>query len=312
MVSDNHFIFFDENNPFIKNLNLEESEALEGDLKPEEMLVALKNMKNGKSPGLDGFTTEYYKYFWSDLKYLAVRSFNQTYTIGYLSVSQRQGVITCLPKEGKSKCYLKIWRPISLLNVDYKSCASAIALRFKKILTYLISDTQMGFMKERFIGECTRLICDIIEKCDESNIPGVLILLDFEKAFDSVEWNFICKSLEFLGFGPSIIHWFETFYQNSESCVLNNGHLSRHFKVERGDRQGDRQGDPLSPYLFILSVELFNAAIKFHPNINGIKIDDSEFLISLYADDSTLILEDDTQSLNHALEVHVVELFMCI
>jgi hypothetical protein len=161
----------------------------------------------------------------------------------------------------------------------------------------------MGFMKGRFIGECTRLICDIIEKCDESNISGVLILLDFEKAFDSVEWKFIRKSLEFLGFGPSIIHWFETFYHNSESCVLNNGHLSKRFRIERGDRQGD----PLSPYLFILSVELLSAAIKFHPNINGIQIDNSEFLISQYADESTLILEDDTLSLNHALEV--VELF---
>ena len=213
MVSDNHFIFFDENNPFIKKLNLEESE------------------------------------------------------------------------------------------VDYKICASAIALRFIKVLTYLISDTQMGFIKGRFIGECTRLICYIIEKCDENNIPGVLILLDFEKAFDSVEWNFICKSLEFLGFGPSIIHCFETFYHNSESCVLNNVHLSKRFKIERGDRHQD----PVSSYSFILSVELLSAAIKFHPNINGIHIDDSEFLISQYADDSTLILEDDTQSLNQALEV--VELF---
>jgi hypothetical protein len=135
--------------------------------------------------------------------------------------------------------------------VDYKICASAIALRFRKVLTYLISDTQMGFMKGRFIGECTRLICDIIEKCDENNIPGVLILLDFgKKTFDSVEWNFIRKSLEFLGFGPSIIHWFETFYHNSESCVLNNEHLSKRFKIERGDCQRDS----LSPYLFIYFV----------------------------------------------------------
>jgi hypothetical protein len=63
-------------------LNLEESKALEGDIKPEEMLVALKNMNNGKSPGLDGFTTEFYKCFWSDVKYFAVRSFNQAYTRG--------------------------------------------------------------------------------------------------------------------------------------------------------------------------------------------------------------------------------------
>ena len=97
-------------------MNLEESEALEGDIKPEEMLVALTNMNNGKSQGLEGFTTEFYNRFWSDLKYFGVRSFNQAYTRSYLSVSQRHWVITCLPKERKSKCYTKNWRPISLLN----------------------------------------------------------------------------------------------------------------------------------------------------------------------------------------------------
>ena len=84
------------------------------------------------------------------------------------------------------------------------------------------------------------------------------------------------QTLEFLGFDPSIIHWFETFYHNSESCVLNNGHLSKRFKIVRGDRQKK----PLSPYLFILSFELLSAAIKFHPNINGIQIDDSEFFFN--------------------------------
>jgi hypothetical protein len=75
-----------------------------------------KYLQNGKSPGLGGFTTELYKFFWSDLKYFAVRSFNQAYTRGYLSVSQRQGVITCLPKEGKSKFYLKKLAPLSILK----------------------------------------------------------------------------------------------------------------------------------------------------------------------------------------------------
>ena len=116
----------------------------------------------------------------------------------------------------------------------------------------------MGFMNGRFIGECTRLICDIIEKCDENNIPGVLILLDFEKAFDSVEWNFIRKSLEFLGFGPSIIHCFETFYHNSESCALNNGHLSKRFKIERGDRQ-----KPLYPHIYLFC-QLNYPALQLH------------------------------------------------
>jgi hypothetical protein len=78
------------------------------------------------------------------------------------------------------------------------------------------------------------------------NITGVLILLDFEKAFDSVEWNFIRKSLEFLGFGPSIIHWFETFYHNSETCVLNNGHLSKRFKIERGSVK-----ESLYPHMYL-------------------------------------------------------------
>ena len=65
----------------------------------------------------------------------------------------------------------------------------------------IVSETQTGFMKGRYIGECSRLICDLIDKCDEAEIPGLLILLDFEKAFDSIEWPFICKSLQCFGFG---------------------------------------------------------------------------------------------------------------
>jgi hypothetical protein len=76
----------------------------------------------------------------------------------------------------------------------------------------IISETQVlevGFMKGRYIGECTRLVCVLIDRCEDEEIPGLLILLDFEKAFDSLEWSFISKSLEFFGFGESIIYWFQ-------------------------------------------------------------------------------------------------------
>ena len=79
----------------------------------------------------------------------------------------------------------------------------------------IISETQVlevGFMKGRHIGECTRLVCDLIDRCEDEEMPGLLILLDFEKAFDSLEWSFISKSLEFFGFGESIIYWFQTLY----------------------------------------------------------------------------------------------------
>ena len=136
-------------------------------------------------------------------------------------------------------------------------------------------------MKGRYIGECTRLVCDLIDRCEDEEIPGLLIHLDFEKAFDSLEWSIISKSLEVFGFGESIIYWFQTLYKNVESCIQNNGHLSERFVV----RRGVRQRDPLSPYLFIIAVELLSAALKFNPKIKGISINNSEFLISQYADD---------------------------
>jgi hypothetical protein len=117
--------FFDDNNPYISKLGQDKKLNLEGELTPQETLFALKLMKNGKSPGMNGFTTEFYKFFW-------IRSFNHGYEKGHLSVTQRQGVITCLPKEGKSKFYIKNWRPISLFNVDYKICSSSMEQRLKK------------------------------------------------------------------------------------------------------------------------------------------------------------------------------------
>ena len=240
---------------------------------------------------------EFYKFFWKDLQFFLLKSYQETYECGCFSVSQRRGIITCIPKEGKSKFYIKNWRPITLLNCDIKIASAALANRIKPILQDLISDTQKGFLKGRYIGECTRTILDILHRAEEEDIPGLLLLLDFEKAFDTVEWSFIQKTLQFFNFGDSFCHWVKTLYFDISSCVSNNGHCSDFFKLERGVRQGD----PLSPYLFILVIELLSARIKLDPNINGIKFDNSEYLISQYADDSSLILDDSVQSLDQTL-----------
>ena len=254
-------------------------------------------MNNGKSPGLDGYTVEFYKIFWTDLKVFLLRSINQSFRDQEMSISQRQGLIKCIPKQGKSKLNLKNWRPITLLNVDYKIASSCIANRIKQSLVDIISPSQAGFVKGRYIGECTRIINDIIEKSEENNQSGILLMLDFEKAFDSIEWPFIEKSLRFFGFNDFIVNCFKSLYAHISASVENNGHLSTFFQVTRGVRQGD----PLSPYIFIICIELLSAAIKYDPDVKGIILNNSEYLISQYADDSTLMLDDDARSLAKSL-----------
>ena len=112
---------------------------------------------------------------------------------------QIRGLITLVPKKNKPAKLLKNWRPINLLNCDYKIAAKSIANRMKKILPKIINNDQTGFLKDRFIGENIRLIDSIINKNYYTNteqIPGLLLFIDFEKAFDTIEWSFIEKTFE--------------------------------------------------------------------------------------------------------------------
>ena len=115
-----------------------------------------------------------------------------------------------------------------------------------------------------------------------------MIFIDFEKAFDSVEWDFLLYCLKSFNFGPNFIHWVKTFYRNIQSCVINNGLSSEYFKLERGVRQGDL----LSPYLFVVTIETLAIAIRQNKDIKGISFGSEETKILQYADDTTAILAD--------------------
>lgn len=177
----------------VNKLNNTMVEKLEGKITYIEALNAIKNMKNDKSPGPDGFTTEFYKFFWKDISHFWLMSANEGFEKGMLSTTQKLGIISIIPKDDKCREYLKNWRPISLLNVSYKLISACIANRLKQVLNHIINENQKGFLKGRFIGENTRFVYDIIQESNIRQIPGVLLLIDFEKAFDSISWSFMYK-----------------------------------------------------------------------------------------------------------------------
>ena len=147
---------------------------------------------------------------------------------------------------------LSNWRPITLLNVDYKILARAIVKRIEAKLPKLVHPDQTGFVKGRCIGQNVRLLNDLMEFTESNQLPDILLFIDFEKAFDTLEWPFIQHALKFFNFGPNIRKWISVLYNDVESGVINGGYMTSYFRVSRGVRQGC----PLSPLLFILCVEM--------------------------------------------------------
>ena len=214
-----------------------------------------------------------------------------------MSSSLRQCVISCLPKGDKPRQFLKNWRPISLLSVVYKIASSALATRLRSILHKLISNSQSGFMQGRFIGENTRLIYDIMHYANKYDIDGLLVLIDFQKAFDSVSWSFMQNTLKFFGFKEQFCQWIKILDTNIKASVQQCGVLSETFNIERGCRQGD----PISSFLFLLCAEIMFLMVSNNVSLKGITIDGVEYTISEIADDTTLILDGTKTSLLTAL-----------
>ena len=271
----------------IHKLSEESRSFCEGKMTNAECYNALKELKLNKSPGNDGFTAEFYCTFWPALGGMLVGALNEAFDRGELSSSQKQGVITLIEKEGKDNLQIKNYRPITLLNVDYKILSKVLAKRIKEVLGEIIHFDQVGYIKNRNIGEAVRLIDDMFFHSLNRTI-GFLAAIDFEKAFDSISHNFLLHVLKVFGFGDNFCTWIKILYNNIRSCVMNGGHSTGYFDIKRGVRQGD----PLSPYLFVLAIEILTLCIRNDNNIKGIKLGQSEIKQVLYADDITLFLQD--------------------
>lgn len=195
-------------------------------------------MKANKSPGLDGLTVEFYNKFWHLIGQLVVNSLNTGFLREELSYTQKQSIFSLIFKKGDAD-NLENWRPISLLNTDYKIAAKILSNRLQSVLPHIISQDQQGYIKNRNISFNIRQIQDVIDFINTSEMKneGIILFLDFKKAFDTVKWPFMISTLEKFGFKENFIKWIKTLYKNANACIANNGWISDHFYISQGVRQ---------------------------------------------------------------------------
>ena len=283
------FIFLDPANQI--QVNDDDRTNLNMNISEIELLSALKNSKNGSSPGIDGLSSEVYKFFWPDIKTPLLDCIRFSFETGKLCDTQNQGMLCLLYKgKGTNREIISNWRPIALTNFDYKLLAKVLARRLVVALKTIIDADQHAFMKGRCISNMLREIDDIIELGKSEKSANIILSIDYAKAFDTLSKKAILNALMYFDFGNNFIRWIEILLKERESCIRNGGYLSYFFQMERGVRQGC----PISPLLFILTVELFSRNIRSDKKIHGIYIDGCTrpVKIKTYADDTTLFLRD--------------------
>ena len=270
--------------------------TMEGMLTTDELTHCLfKIMKGASSPGLDGFTVNHIRVFWEDLKILTTNALNASFG-NTLTPTLRKAIVKLLRKGTKDPTLAGNYRPISLLSIFYKLASCAITQRIKPAVESIIGRQQKAYIKHNNIGSCIINLINLIRHTIKNKKSGLILLIDFRKAFDSISHTFIHNTLKSLGFGPDIITWINTFLKNRDAQILIGGHLTDSINLE----QGVPQGDIISPYLFILMVEILLIKITSTKNITGITYASKESRAETFADDTTLFMERNEANLRNA------------
>lgn len=268
---------------------------------PRDFHLALKELNNNKSPGSDGLTPEFYRAFWDLLHLQFYDSIMFSLDKGVLSQEQRTGIVTLIPKKGQDRLLLNNWRPITLLNTDFKIFSKALANRLQSCIQDVVEPDQTGFIRGRTIGTNLTNIQMVIDHTKVASSNGLLLAVDYAKAFDTIRWDLIHHAFQIFGFGDYISTAVKILFKDIKTCVSNNGFSSDYFYPSRGIRQGCCS----SPSIFVIAVELLAFMVRQSPNIRGISLTHRQIKISQYADDATFFIRDFTalQDLIHLLRV---------
>ena len=274
-----------------KTLGQADRELCERAISLAELTESINSLSLNKSPGPDGFPVEFYKCFWDPLGPLLLRVANQCFQSNSLCDSMKGSATRLLFKKRGDRRDLKNWRPISLLNVDYKIISKVITTRLSCVLDTIVDPGQTCSVPGRSIVYNNVLLRDILDYIERTDETAILVSLDQEKAFDRVDRGFLMDLLERYGFGKNFCRWVSTFYNGAYMRIIINDRLSDEVPL----RRGVRQGDPLSPLLYILCVEVLANLIRESNAVKGFLLPGAHgryTKVRQYADDTTTILKD--------------------
>ncbi|GJV60665.1 RNA-directed DNA polymerase, eukaryota [Tanacetum coccineum] len=287
---------------FPNRLTPDQIEDLERNVSYEEIKRAVWDCGISKSPGPDGFTFEFYRKYWSLIDHDVVAAVTSFFSTGSFPPGCNSSFITLIPKSQEAKM-VKDFRPISLIGSMYKIITKVLANRLSLVISELVSDVQSAFVSNRHILDGPFILNELLSWCKHKKSKALIFKIDFEKAFDSVRWDYLDVVLANFGFGLKWRSWIQGCLNSAMGSILVNGSPTSEFKFSKGLKQGD----PLSPFLFILIMESLHLSFNNVVNAglyNGIQIDESLNLSHLfYADDVIFVGKWNSSNLSTIVNV---------
>jgi exonuclease III len=274
--------------PGFPRLSQDQKNSLEDPISVAEVSDAMKGMQGNKTPGYDSIPIEFYWKFSNDLTRILCALFNSFSVTGKMHDTAYMGIISLLYK-GLGERYLRgNWRPLTMLNIDYKIFTKIMAKRLDPVIATLVHPDQTSSVPGRNIQHSLAHVMSVVHYAKAHNAEAMILSVDHQAAFDMVEWPFIVETLRAMNFGNGFIKLIECVYHNGKvnSAVNVNGFVSEFFEVHRGIRQGC----PLSPLIYVITSEVLAHFIRQTSMIKGIPLCGTNTRITKYADDTSLFV----------------------
>ncbi|GJU52083.1 RNA-directed DNA polymerase, eukaryota, reverse transcriptase zinc-binding domain protein [Tanacetum coccineum] len=242
---------------FPNRINSDQKEDLGREISKEEIKRSVWDCATDKTPGPDGFTFGFYRRYWNLIKSDVVDAIACFFNQGQIPKGGNSSFIALIPKVPNANM-VKDFRPISLIGSLYKNIAKILANRFVMVLGDLVNEIQSTFVANRQILDGPFILNELVQWCKKKKKQSMVFKVDFEKAYDSVRWDFVDDILKKFGFGEKWCRWIQSCLRSSRGSVIVNGSPTKEFQFYKGLKQGD----PLSLFLFILVMESLHVSFQ--------------------------------------------------